>query len=36
MLEKHLFEKVLKNYQENVFSSVPFKKIELSNPPTYN
>ena len=34
MLEKLL--KVLKNYQKNVFSSVPFKKFELPNPPTYN
>ena len=29
-------KKVLKKYQKNVFSSVPFKKFELSNPPTYN
>ena len=28
--------KVLQNYHKNVFSSVPFKKLELSNPPTYN
>ena len=28
--------KVLKNYHKNVFSSVPFKKLELSNPLTYN
>ena len=27
---------VLDNYQKNVFSSVPFKKFELPNPPTYN
>ena len=27
---------VLENYQKNVFSRVPFKKIELSNPLTYN
>ena len=27
---------VLENYQKNVFSSVPFKKFELSNPATYN
>ena len=35
MLEKLLWE-VLENYHKNVFSSVPFKKFELSNPPTYN
>ena len=29
-------KKVLENYQKNVFSSVPFKKFELSNPPIYN
>ena len=34
MLEKLL--KVLKNYQKNVFSSVPFKKFEVSNTPTNN
>ena len=34
MLEK--WKKVLENYQKNVFSSVPFEKFELSNPPTYN
>ena len=28
--------KVLENYQKNIFSSVPFKKLELSNLPTYN
>ena len=28
-------KKVLENYQKNVFSSVPFKKIELSNPVTH-
>ena len=33
---KTAVKKVLKNYQKNVFSSVPFKKFELSNPPTYN
>ena len=31
-----LCQKVLENYQKNVFSSVPFEKFELSNPPTYN
>ena len=34
MLEKLL--KVLQNYQKSVFSSVPFKKFELSNTPTNN
>ena len=34
MLEKLL--KVLKNYQKNVFSSVPFKKFEVLNTPTNN
>ena len=33
---KTAVKKVLQNYQENVFSSVPFKKSELSYPPTYN
>ena len=33
---KTAVKKVLKNYQKIVFSSVPFKKFELSNPPTYN
>ena len=33
---KTAVKKVLKNYQKNVFSSVPFKKFELSNPPTDN
>ena len=33
---KTAVKKVLQNYQKNVFSSVPFKKFELSNPPTYN
>ena len=28
--------KVLENYQKDVFISVPFKKLELPNPPTYN
>ena len=28
--------KVLENYQKNIFHSVPFKKFELSDPPTYN
>ena len=29
--------KVLENYQKkNVFSSAPFKKFEICNPPTYN
>ena len=31
-----LCQKVLENYQKNVFSSVPFEKFKLSNPPTYN
>ena len=26
----------MQNYQENVFSNVPFKKFELFNIPTYN
>ena len=33
---KTTVKRVLENYQKNVFSSVPFKKFELSNPPTYN
>ena len=33
---KTAVKKVLQNYQENVFSSFPFKRFELSNPPTYN
>ena len=33
---KTAVRKVLQNYQKNVFSSVPFKKFELSNPSTYN
>ena len=33
---KTAIKKVLENYQKNVFSSVPFKKFELPNPPTYN
>ena len=33
---KTAVKKVLKNYQKNAFNSVPFKKFELSNPPTYN
>ena len=33
---KTAVKKVLENYQGNVFSSVPFKKIELSKPPTCN
>ena len=33
---KTAVKKILENYQKNVFSSVPFKKFELSNPPTYN
>ena len=33
---KTAVEKVLQNYQENIFSSVPFKKFKLSNLPTYN
>ena len=35
-VRKTAVKKVLQNYQKNVFSSVPFKKFELSNPPTYN
>ena len=27
--------KVLENYQKSIFSSVSFKKFELSSPPTY-
>ena len=33
---KTAVKEVLENYQKNVFSSVSFKKFELSNPPTYN
>ena len=33
---KTAVKKVLENYQKNVFSSVLFKKFELSSPPTYN
>ena len=33
---KTAVKKVLEYYQKNVFSSVPFKKFELSNPPIYN
>ena len=29
-------KKVLENYQKNVFSGALFKKLELSNPFTYN
>ena len=36
IFDKLVVKKVLENYQKNVFSSIPFKKIELSNPPTYN
>ena len=36
MLEKLLLRKVLENYQKNLFSSIPFKKFDLSNPPTFN
>ena len=35
MLLRTAIKNVLENYQKNVFSSVPFKKLELSNPPTY-
>ena len=35
-VRKTAVKNVLKNYQKNVCSSVPFKKFELSNPPTYN
>ena len=33
---KTAVKKVLENYRKNVFSSVPFKKFEQSNLPTYN
>ena len=33
---KTAVKKVFQNYQINVISSVPFKKFELSNPPTFN
>ena len=33
---KTAVKKFFKNYQKNVFSSVPFKKFKLSNTPTYN
>ena len=36
VLSEYSFKKVLQNYQKNVFNSVPFKKFELFNPPTYN
>ena len=36
MLEKFTVKRVRENYQKNVFSSVPFKKLELFNPPTYD
>ena len=36
MSEKLLLWKFRKITQKNVFSSVPFKKFGLSNPPTYN
>ena len=35
-VEKTVSKIVLQNYQKNVFSSVPFKKLELSNTPNYN
>ena len=35
-IEKTAVKKVLENYQKNVFSSVLFKKFELSNLPTYS
>ena len=35
-VRKTATKKVLEKYQKNVFSSVPFKKVELSKPPTYN
>ena len=31
---KTVVKKVLENYQKNVFSSVPFKVFQLSNPAT--
>ena len=33
---KTTVKKILENYQKNVFSSVPFQKFELFNPPIYN
>ena len=33
---KTAVKKVLQNYQKNIFSSVPLKKIKPFNPPTYN
>ena len=35
-VRKTTVTKVLENYYKNIFSSVPFKKFELSNLPTYN
>ena len=32
---KTAVKKVLQNYRKNVFSSVPFKKFERFNAPTY-
>ena len=32
---KTAVKNLLQNYQKNAFSSVPLKKIDLSNPPTY-
>ena len=36
MLGKTAALKVPEIFKKNVFSSVPFKEFELSNPPTYN
>ena len=33
---KTTVKRVRENYQKNVFSSAPFKKFELSDPPTYD
>ena len=33
---KTAVKKVLKNYQKNIFTSVPSKKFKLSYPPSYN
>ena len=35
-VRKTAIKKVLENFQKKVFSSVAFRKLELSNRPTYN
>ena len=36
MFRKTVVLKVLENSQKNVLSNVPFKQIDLPNPPIYN